>query len=91
MPDKWQQINLRLDAELAHALRELKRGHDESLAEVVLRLLRKAVRVAPATRGAADARNAKAGRGGRGAFGGRRGKSVAREDRGGTRGAAAGR
>jgi len=93
MPDKWQEINLRLDAELAQALRDLKRGHDESLAEVVLRLLRKAVRLNPAARGMPDARSsAKGARGGRGAFGGsRRGKPPAREDRGGARGAGKGK
>jgi hypothetical protein len=93
MPEKWQEINLRLDAELAQALRDLKRGHDESLAEVVLRLLRKAVRLNPANRGMPDARSsAKGARGGRGAFGAaRRGKPPAREARGGSRGAAKGK
>lgn len=93
MPDKWQQINLRLDAELAQALRELKRGHDESIAEVVLRLLRKAVRQTPAARGKPDARSGAHGaRGARGALGAaRRGKPLAREERGGSRGTARGK
>jgi hypothetical protein len=88
MPDKWQEINLRLDAELAQALRDLKRGHDESLAEVVLRLLRKAVRQNPANRGMVDARSgAKGARGGRGGFGASRtGKPPARQARGAVRG-----
>jgi len=83
MPDKWQEINLRLDGELAQALRDLKRGHDESLSEVVLRLLRKAVRQNPAARGMPDARaGAKGARSGRGAFGAtRRGKLPARAER----------
>jgi hypothetical protein len=88
MPDKWQEINLRLDAELAQALRDLKRGHDESLAEVVLRLLRKAVRQNPAARGMPDARSSgKGARAGRGTFGAnRRGKLPAREPRAASRG-----
>lgn len=90
MPDKWQEIKLRLDAELADALRELKRGHDESLSEVVLRLLRKAVRQSPTNRGIPDARSgAQGARGGRNAFGAsRRGKAPARAPRAGSRGAA---
>lgn len=91
MPDKWQEINLRLDAELAQSLRELKRGHDESLAEVVLRLLRKVVRQNPANRGMPDARSGAKGsaRAGRNAFGAnRRGKPPARDARGGSRGPA---
>jgi hypothetical protein len=93
MPDKWQEINLRLDAELAHALRELKRGHDESLAEVVLRLLRKAVRQNPGQRGVPEARSrAKGARNERGGFGGtRRGPTIAREARGASRGPARGK
>jgi hypothetical protein len=93
MPDKWQQINLRLEAPLAQALRELKRGHDESLSEVILRLLWKAVRQNPAARGAPDARSsARGGRAARGTYGAGRGpKPPAREDRGGSRGAAKGK
>lgn len=80
-PDKWQEINLRLDGELAQSLRELKRGHDETLAEVVLRVLRKAVGQNPAHRGFGDARAG--GRAGRAASGaGRKGKPLARQDRG---------
>lgn len=91
MPDKWQEINLRLDAELAHALREMKRGHDESLAEVVLRVLRKTVRQNPGNRGMPEGRSSGT-RAGRAAFTGTRtGKSIAREDRGRSRGAAKGR
>jgi len=44
MSDKWQQISLKLDADLAQALREMKQGHDESLSEVVVRVLKRAVR-----------------------------------------------
>lgn len=96
MPEKWQEIKLRLDADLADALRDLKRGHDETLAEVVLRLLRKAVRPNPASYGGPDARSgargARSASGARGAFGAaRRGKAVAREDRGGSRGTSRGK
>lgn len=79
MSDKWQLINLKLDAELAQALRELKQGHDESLSEVVLRLLRRLVRQTSAgARGAPTGRSNPKGRPGRGAAGVRRaGKPVA--------------
>jgi hypothetical protein len=70
MSDKWQLINLKLDAELAQVLREMKQGHDESLAEVIIRLLRKVARVNPAgARGAPIGRSSARGRTGRGAVG----------------------
>jgi hypothetical protein len=76
MSDKRQQINLKLEPELARALRDLKQGHDESLSEVVIRLLRKLVRLNPA--GARGARFSNPKGGGRGAFGAdRRGKAMA--------------
>jgi hypothetical protein len=79
MSDKWQLINLKLDAGLAQALRDMKRGHDESLSEVVIRLLEKVVRQSTAgARGAPDGRvNPKAATR-RGGFGtGRKGKPMA--------------
>ena len=85
MSDKRQQISLKLDAELAQALREMKQGHDESLAEVVVRLLRKAVRQSPAgARGAPAGRsNPKLGTGRGAIVGGRRGKPMASAGRAG--------
>lgn len=86
MSEKWQLINLKLDGELAQGLRDMKLGHDESLSEVVMRLLRKVVRqAAPAPRVAPPGRsspragsNPRAGSG-RGALGAgkRRGKPLA--------------
>jgi hypothetical protein len=76
MSDRWQQISLRLDAELAQALREMKQGHDESLSEVVIRMLKKVVRQstagargAPMGRSVPRGRTASRGRTGRGAVG----------------------
>jgi hypothetical protein len=80
MSEKWQQINVRLDAELAQALRDMKQGHDESLSEVVIRLLRKLVRKQSplGAYGAPAGRSGVKGTGARGGFGaGRRGKAVA--------------
>jgi hypothetical protein len=92
MADKWQLINLKLDAELAQALRELKQGHDESMSEVVLRLLRRLVRQNAAARGAPTGRPSSGGRGGRAAAGsGRKGKPVATGGRGAPRLAAPGK
>jgi hypothetical protein len=77
MSDKWQQINLKLEAELAQALRDVKLGHDESLSEVVIRLLWKAVRQNAAARGVPIIRGNERGTGRR-AFGtGGRGKAAA--------------
>jgi hypothetical protein len=85
MAEKWQQISLKLDGELAQVLRDMKQGHEESLSEVVLRVLRKTLRpstsAAPgrsgATRGAPPGRSNPKGAGGRGAFGaGARGKPM---------------
>jgi hypothetical protein len=98
MSDKRQPISLKLDPELAHALREMKLGHDESLSDVIIRLLRKLVRQNPAgARGARSARGRGAGfpspKGptGRSAFGGdRRGKTMA-PSRPGSRGAGKGK
>ena len=89
MSDKWQQINLRLEAPLAHALRDMKHGHDEPLSEVILRLLWKAVRQQNPVGGrSATAGRSKSGRSkdsgaaGRGGFGAaRRGKAVASRGR----------
>jgi hypothetical protein len=93
MSDKWQLINLKLDAELAQGLREMKQGHDESMAEVVLRLLRRLVRQnSPPVRGAPAGRSSARGRTGRGAVGsGRKGKPVAAAGRGAARVAAPGK
>ena len=92
MSDKWQQINLRLDAPLAQALRELKQGHDESLSEVVIRLLRKLVRVVPAgSRGAGFGRTNAKGGAGRGAAGANRRSKPAAAGRGAARVAAPGK
>jgi hypothetical protein len=94
MSDKWQLINLKLDAELAQGLREMKQGHDESMAEVVLRLLRRLVRQnsPPVLRGAPAGRSSGRGRTGRGAVGsGRKGKPVAAAGRGAARVAAPGK
>lgn len=79
MSDKWQQINLRLDGELAQALREMKQGHDESLSEVVIRLLKRSVRQSSAgARGASAGRPSSKARAGRGAVGaGRKRKPTA--------------
>lgn len=90
MSDKWQQINLRLEAPLAQALRDMKQGHDDPLSEVILRLLWKAVRqqnplggrgaAAGRPRGgrARDGRSKASGAAGRGGFGAdRRGKVAA--------------
>lgn len=89
MSDKWQQINLKLEAPLAQALRDLKHGHDEPLSEVILRLLWKVVRQQNPLggRGAAPGRakggrsrdgGAREGAGGRGGFAAnRRGKTAA--------------
>jgi len=88
MSDKWQQINLKLEAPLAQALRDLKHGHDDPLSEVILRLLWKAVRQQNPLggRGAPAGRSRAKGAGARGAFGAdRRGKAAA------PRGRAAGR
>jgi hypothetical protein len=103
MSDKRQPISLKLDPELAQALREMKQGHDESVSDVIIRLLRKLVRQNPA--GARGARSL-GGRGagghgagfpspkgaaGRGAFGtDRRGKAMA-PNRPASRGAARGK
>ena len=76
MSDKWQQINVRLEAPLAQALRDMKQGHDESLAEVILRLLWKEVRRQAAQGGAPVGRSNAKGAGGRGAAFGRRGKAA---------------
>jgi hypothetical protein len=76
MSDKRQQIGLKLDPELAQALREMKQGHDESLSEVVIRLLRKLVRQNAGARGAPFPNGR--GAANRGAFAtGRRGKAMA--------------
>lgn len=79
MSDKWQQISLRLDADLARVLRDMKQSHAESVSDVVLRLLRKAVRQSlPGPRGAVPGRVSPKAATGRGAFGdGKRGKPVA--------------
>lgn len=69
MSDKWQQISLKLEADLAQALREMKQGHDESLSEVVIRLLKRAVRQNPT--GPLSARGARPARGDRPARGAR--------------------
>jgi hypothetical protein len=94
MSDKWQQINLRLDAELAQALRELKQGHDESVSEVVLRLLRKVVRQSLGASGVPAGRSNLQGRVPRGAVrggGGRSGKPLASGGRAAPRGAGPGK
>src|SRR5688572_23832279 len=93
MSDKWQQINLRLDAPLAQALRELKQGHDESLSEVIIRLLRKVVRVVPSgSRGAPLGRqNPRGGAVARGSVGGKRRGKPAPAGRGASRVAAPGK
>ena len=83
MSDKWQQINLKLEAPLAQALRDLKHGHDEPLSEVILRLLWKAVRQQNPLGG----RGAVAGR----SRGGRSRDGGARESAGGRGGFAADR
>jgi hypothetical protein len=92
MADKWQQISLKLDAELAQVLREMKQGHDESLAEVVIRLLKRVVRQhQPSAREMPAGRANPKGRTARGAVGaGRRGKP-APAGRAGSRGAAPGK
>ena len=86
MSDKRQQISLKLDAELAQVLREMKQGHDESLAEVVIRLLKKAVRQSPAgARGAPAGRsNPKLGTGRGAIVAGRRGRPMASAGRAGS-------
>jgi hypothetical protein len=78
MSNKWQPINLKLEAPLAQALREMKQGHDEPLSEVILRLLWKAVRQQNPLggRGPSAGRSRTRGDGERGAFGaGGRGKA----------------
>lgn len=79
MSDKWQQISVKLDAELAQALRDMKQGHTESVSDVVIRLLRKAVRQSsPAPRVAPPGRGSPKSGAGRGAFGaGKRGTPMA--------------
>jgi hypothetical protein len=79
MSEKWQQISLKLDGELAQALRDMKQSHEESVADVVIRLLKKMVRhMSPAPSVAPRGRPSAKGAAGRGAFGGgKRGKPVA--------------
>jgi hypothetical protein len=79
MSEKWQQISLKLDGGLAQVLRDMKQGHEESLSDVVLRVLKKALRPSSGdTRGAPPGRPNPKAAGGRGAFGaGRRGKPPA--------------
>lgn len=79
MSEKWQQISLKLEGELAQALREMKQGHEESLADVVIRLLKKVVRQSsPGPRVAPGGRSNARAAAGRGAFGaGKRGQPMA--------------
>ena len=79
MSEKWQQISLKLDGELAQVLRDMKQGHEESLSDVVIRLLKKVVRQSSGgARGAPPGRSNPRAAGGRGGFGaGKRGKPMA--------------
>jgi hypothetical protein len=93
MADKWQQISLKLDTRLAQGLRDMKQGHDESVAEVVLRLLRKAVRQSHAgDHDAPTGRSNPRAAGGRGAVrAGGKGKPPRPAGRAGSGGAAPGK